>query len=351
MKDRIMEKMAKVKILDYTRPTKATGLTRSIYQRAENELGLAAEPLLIHSSDPEILEAFYTLGREVLLVRSHVQRTAKDAIATVVSHSNTCQYCVDSHSMSVGAEGDSALMTALEENDLTSIRQHPLYTTIAWFNTNNASVRPALSSIALAEYLAVFFYFHYTNRMVNTFVSASHIPTSRWAGLFKKIGAWYMSKYTSKPLKRGEYSNVPDSFDLAGTREEKTVQNRLSYMANLLDNRIKTVLSPRSIETVQHFIAHWDGEPVPMGRWWVENEIQHLDASERPLVRYILLFGLAGFTLSEEEVVELKEEIGSLHLLYLSSWGAFNVARRLTELKYHQYKKANDREILQQHVS
>lgn len=332
-----MEKMAKVKYLGYVKPGKAKGLVKDIYNKANSEFGISADPFLLHSADEHLLEAYYTLGREVLVVQGEVSRKSKDALATIVSHQNTCQYCVDAHSISVGAEGDTALMKALSENNMAFIAQHPLHSMIDWFSGKEGQLK--ISEKAFAEYLSVFFYFHYTNRMINVFVENSHVPNNRWKGLYYKMGQWFLKRYTSRWIKPGIYQEEDaDRTDFEWASLIDVTQGRLAHMNGLLSRNINAILAPLPLETLHKFTLGWDGNAVPMGQWWMNDVLSGYEGRARSLMRFALLMMAGHYMITASDIDEARQYLDNVSLLTLASWSAFQAAKRLSHLKYEQFK-------------
>jgi AhpD family alkylhydroperoxidase len=337
-----MDKMAKVRYLDYVRPTKAKGKVKEIYTQANNEIGLSADPVLLHSVDPRLLEYYYTLGRETLLVKGDVSRKEKDSIATIVSHQNRCQYCVDVHAVSVGAQDDELLMSALSNNDISSLSDHPYYPIITWFSEGKINDQILnLSTSTLSEYLGVYFYFHYTNRMVNLFVSESQVPSNIFKSLFYSIGKWYMKKYTSKSITPGNYSTKGNNTEeVSWCLETLNSCNRVTIMGKYLDRSISRILSKDVQIIIRRRLKTWNGKPMPLGKMWIHELTSDLDKNQKEYATFSLLVMFAGYMVSEKDISQLKQSLNHAQILRLASWSAYQVSNQLTHLKSIQLNQS-----------
>src|SRR5256885_15024902 len=91
-----------VRLVAPVRPGEAGGLVADVYAQLERDFGMLAPPVHLHSPSPECLAACWLMLRETLLAAGLVDRAAREAVAAAVSLANSCPYCVDVHSATLG---------------------------------------------------------------------------------------------------------------------------------------------------------------------------------------------------------------------------------------------------------
>ncbi len=73
------------------------GLVGRVYEQVEREFGVLAPSLVLFSPAPQVLAASWPMLRETFLVARQVDGAAKEGVATTVSLSNACPWCVTVH--------------------------------------------------------------------------------------------------------------------------------------------------------------------------------------------------------------------------------------------------------------
>jgi uncharacterized peroxidase-related enzyme len=100
--------------------SEATGETAELYQRLRDAFRMPIVPdvFKLASLRPDFLRVL-TDGYESMFLRGVLPREVKEMIATVVSQSNSCQYCTRAHSLFMTAFGVShESARALEGGDI-----------------------------------------------------------------------------------------------------------------------------------------------------------------------------------------------------------------------------------------
>ena len=136
-------------------------------------------PLTIHSADPQLFRAIYTLIAETMSVESKLDRSTKEKIATMVSERNQCPVCIVAHTMmeSVASGVEKSNNKATEELDGTTeiILKHAASVVDALENTRqggkesttNDGPTPSLDEATQAEIALVVLIFDHMNRVVS----------------------------------------------------------------------------------------------------------------------------------------------------------------------------------------
>ena len=94
--------LAQIRHVAPVRPDAATGLVGRVYDQVERDFGMLAPPVALHSPAPAVLAASWLMLRETLIATGKVDRATKEAVGTAVSLGNTCPYCVEVHSATLG---------------------------------------------------------------------------------------------------------------------------------------------------------------------------------------------------------------------------------------------------------
>src|SRR5215472_6754144 len=162
-------------------PKAATGTVGAIYRQISNDLVTVPEPFIIHSPVPDLLAGSWSIFRETLEA-GVVPRGVKEAIATAVSASNRCPWCVVAHTISLYATGRGTAA-----GDLADGERQPseLASVVRWARASRLRDICALSTPPfpmrdVAEYVGTAATFHYLNRLVNALLIESPLPRIRW---------------------------------------------------------------------------------------------------------------------------------------------------------------------------
>lgn len=338
-RSRMTDRIIKINYLDYVPPSRGEGRIGEIYRLAEKEFGAAAEPIVVHSVAPSLLDRFWELGRETLLVSSQVPRLHKEAITTAISVINRCPYCVDVHGVLSNALGDASLAKAIERNDFDAIGDENLRRRVHWASqtrTPGSAIiqSPPFSLSEAPEIVGTAIYFHYVNRLVNVFVQESHLPTSRWRGVFHRLGTWMMTSILRQSIAAGAeraYRVSPRA--LAGldwAQAEPRIANRFAAFGQETNRLAREHLSADVRHRVQTYLQNWQGEDPGLGRAWLEEIVADLDAPDAIQVRLALVSAITPYRIDDALIGSFRE----IHpqdeaLLAIVAWSSFATALRI----------------------
>jgi len=330
MKNLIIRKLAKVHRIEYVSPNKADGQIKKIYDQANKELGLAADPLLLHSGSADFLELFYTLGREILLVKNNLARITKDFIATVVSKENKCPYCEDVHTISVNSIDNNISFKPLFNDRANSRREQK-----SIMDLLKEKFDIDLSAEGLEEAYSVILYFHYTNRMVNVFVDGTHLPDNFLGKIYEWLGKVFLRKYVNFKLQTGLYNTVNqigyNSYDWI--HKNQIIKNRLISMDEYLSDRIHEILSADLISLLQQMLSEWDGQPMPLSGKWLTDSLRKINEENKDIATLMLLVAFASYRVTDELINTLiKKGFNNSAILFITGWSALEAAKRKIDL-------------------
>lgn len=152
----------------------------ALYRRVGNPDGTIDDVMLVHSLNPESLDAHFNLYVAAMHRPSPLSRLEREIVATVVSRINGCAYCVAHHA--AGLErlltGDRAnLADQLASGDETELneRERAMVAYAAALTRHPAEIRHAdikrlreagLDDRAILDLAQVVAYFCYANRIV-----------------------------------------------------------------------------------------------------------------------------------------------------------------------------------------
>jgi AhpD family alkylhydroperoxidase len=177
-------------------PDAATGLVADVYAQLHEDF-VVAGPLVLHSPSAPLLAAAWSLLRETSIAAGRVPRADKEAIAAGVSAADACPYCVEVHTMMLGALGakptprDRSVGGAAEGS--VAVDRF-----VAWgrrsLDPHDPIVqRPPFPARDAAEVVGTAVTFHYVNRMATRFLGESPFalpPATRWLrGVAARAGA------------------------------------------------------------------------------------------------------------------------------------------------------------------
>ena len=90
-----------IKHIKHIKKRKAKGKLKQIYKHIELNFGQLAEPFVLHSLDIGLTAGVWAMLYETVLIEGKIKRSLKEAVATIISETNKCNYCVDAHSIMI----------------------------------------------------------------------------------------------------------------------------------------------------------------------------------------------------------------------------------------------------------
>ncbi|WP_028647178.1 carboxymuconolactone decarboxylase family protein [Nocardiopsis sp. CNT312] len=301
-------------------PGRARGDAADLYRRIERDFGVLAPPVAVLSPAPECAAATWTVLRESLLVPGRTRREEREAVATAVSRSNDCPYCVEVHGATLGSLDG------------------------AGGGAGTPAPRPlgSLTPAERAELGAVELTFQHINRLVNVFLPDSPLPGFApgpvRGPLRRATGAVIAARArrplppdTSLELLPEEARNAPVPDDLLWALGEPRIAGVLAGVAAAVDAAGARAL-PEGVRALvrDHLAAHGTG-PAGVGRAWVEEHVAALPPSDRPLGRLALLTARASFQVGDDTVAACRSAgAGDADLVRAAAWAAMAAARHTT---------------------
>lgn len=321
-----------------TRDPRVSAVGRQI----SRDFGILAPPFALHSPAPEVLFACWMIFAEPTF-GPRVDRATKEAVVAAVSTLNACPYCVDAHTTMLHALGNPASAAAIASADIDRIADSALRERVSWALAHHqpgATIlgrRPFPDGDA-PEMIGVALAFHYVNRMVNIFVSASPFPfgSTKVRPLARRMAVPVFRRMASRRGGRGASLDflppaaLPD--DLAWAAGDPVIAEAFGRAAAAFDAAGRQALPDAVRELVTTRLGAWHGEEPGVSRAWVDSAVEALDAPQRPLGRLALLAAFASYQVDAQVLRDARPQPGPQGdetLVAAAGWASFAAARRV----------------------
>ncbi|WP_103535990.1 carboxymuconolactone decarboxylase family protein [Streptomyces sp. SM11] len=321
--------LRQVRYVDVVAPRRARGLVARVYRESQDEFGVLAPPLALHSPAAASLAATWLMLRETLLVDGRVSRAVKETVATEVSRANDCPYCVHVHQAVLGTLPPDGIGSGLIEWARTAGRRdqgdaagggHP-------FLPTDEEV-PELGGTVVT--------FHYINRMVSLFLAESPMPArtpTPLRGPIMRTTALAMRPVAPGPLTPGEslalLPPAPLPPGLEWARNSPFVADALGRAFAAVEQGAHWVPEP-VVERLRSRFDGWDGTAPGLGRGWLQGAVAGLPTEDVPTARLALLTAFAPYQVLPEDVEAFRSRFPTdRELIELTSWAALRTAVRI----------------------
>ncbi|MEV6926550.1 carboxymuconolactone decarboxylase family protein [Dactylosporangium sp. NPDC051485] len=336
--------LAQVRHVTPVHPAAATGLTAAVYRQTEDDFGMLAPPISLHSPAPEVMAAAWMILRESLLSSGVASRAVKETVATAVSAANRCPYCVDVHGTAL-----RGLVRGRDPVDIgagrgASARDPELRAAAAWAAaaaTSGGAVRsrPPGTAGYGDELVAVAAVFHYLNRMVSVFLDESPIPPRVPAALrggLQQVFGRVMAPITRRHVRPGAALELlpaaPGDGRVAAVFAASTprLADAFARAGRAVEEAGKRSVPPAVRTLVLDRLAAWDGTPPGLSSAWTDADVARLDPRDRPAGRLALLTAIAAYQVGPGVIERFRQEQPEDRpLVELTAWAALAAARRV----------------------
>lgn len=321
-------------------PRHATGLVAQVYRQVERDFGMLAPPIALHAAAPLSLAGSWVMLRETLLAPGPVDRRTRERVATAVSLSNNCPYCVTVHGATVrGINGESSADLSAEP-----LTDPAIADIVGWAPLSGETGSRPFPAEHTAELVGVAVCFHYLNRMVNVFLDDSPLPGEIPAAARGAADAFFsrfLGAVAAKPAEPGTSLALlppePLPSDLRWSAGNTVIASAFARAAAAIDAGARDSVPEGVAALVNSRLSTWDGQPTGPSRAWVEEAIIGLPESERAAGRLALLTAMASYQVDEAVVAEFQRvHRDDKTLIEVASWASMAAARRVGVLKTGQ---------------
>jgi AhpD family alkylhydroperoxidase len=314
-------------------PGSADGLVASVYAQAEQDFGLVAPPLALHSPAPAVLAAAWLMLRETLLATGSAAREQKEVVAAAVSAANQCPYCVSVHSATVRGLIGGSVPAEIAAGRAEHITDQDLREIALWAGaTGTHGAGPSPQAGGAAELAGVAVTFHYLNRMVTVFLPESPLPPLTP----KPMGGWVMSMLASAMLAPNPAPGVsldllpeaPLPAEFAWAACPPHVAGALARAAAAIEEAGQAAVPGAVRALVSGRLRDWDGQRPGLDRAWADPAAAGLPAADRAAGRLALLAAFSPHQVTKADVAEAGS-LGDEGLVALVSWASMAAARTI----------------------
>jgi AhpD family alkylhydroperoxidase len=325
--------LTQVRYVSPVRRGSAQDLVGRVYAQLEQDFGVLAPPVALHSPAPQILASSWMMVREVLVVTGSAGRTAKEAVATAVSLANTCPYCFTVH---------SATFSGLSGNTVQAVADPQLLAIVTWARESGtgegaAPHEPEWSAEQAAELVGTAVLLHYFNRMVNVFLTEVPLPPGVPKMMLGPV-MWVVDRRiraaAGQPHRPGASlallpaASLPS--DLFWAAGNPVVADAFARAAATVDAAGARSVPPSVRDVVMAELGNWRGERPGPSRAWADDALSRLPRADRPAGRLALLTALASYQVDRRVIDDFRSGGASdAALVELASWASFTAARRV----------------------
>ena len=110
------------------------------------------------------------------------------------------------------------------------------------------------------------------------------------------------------------------------------IADALARWAAVVEREASFVASTAVWELVVRNLKHWNGEPIPLSRSWVDSESAVLTGQNRAIARLALVLAKAPYEVDETLVDDvLREDQCEERFIHILAWASFSGARRFAQ--------------------
>jgi hypothetical protein len=341
MANGLRRSLAQIRYVTPVLPGTAEGLVAKVYGQAEQDFGMAAAPIVLHSPSPLALAGGWAMLRETLIVTGQVDRVEKEVVAASVSAANTCPYCVAIHSAAAhelvpGLDAAAVTSGDIAEWARSTCRPGSVQSPPPGSQGGLGGWLPPAEKFT--ELAGVAVTFQYVNRMVTIFLPDSPLPPMTP----KAIGGWVMSMLASTmtsakavpgaALDLLSVAELPAEFSWAAG--DSRIAATLAGAAAAIEKAAAEVITQPVRELVTGRLGSWDGQPPGPSRAWVDEAVAGLSPSDQPAGRLALLTAFAPYQVGKADVNAFRSaaksgsgDSGDEAVIALTSWASMAAAR------------------------
>ena len=317
-------------------PRAATGPVARIYAAVEEQFGLLAPPVALHSPDPILLAAAWTLLRETVLAAGTTTRAEREVVAAAVSLANACPYCVQVHGAILGGIHGRADSAALAAGDLAGVADPRLRALAEWAWAGGRTA-PPVAGERMAEAIGVLFAFHMINRIVAVYLDESPLPPSlpaAAAGTASALLGRLLAPTARRPVVPGAGMDLlPDAGSgpawAAARPPLAAALARVSAAVAAAGSRVLGAAARAAVEAA--VVAHVGhaARPPALTADWISPLLVDVPGADQPATRLALLTAVSPHRVRDAEVAAVRAVgAGDAELLAITAWAAHCAAQR-----------------------
>ncbi|MEK6250827.1 MAG: carboxymuconolactone decarboxylase family protein [Actinomycetota bacterium] len=319
-------------------PRKADGLVAEVYAEIRHDFGAVVEPFTLHSPAPDLLAAVWRVFRESLIA-GEASRYLKEAVATAVSETNRCPWCVDAHTAMLHAANRHDVAGAMRRG--REPRDPEAAALVAWADASRSPGAPELASppfdaAAAPEFIGTAVSFHYINRTVSALLGPSPLP---FGGRFGRATSRVAGRWFARAVNRPTISEsaaptrpAPLPRNFAWAAPAPAIAAAFTGFASVVGEEGAQALDRPTRTLVEERVVAWEGEFPPPTHSWVDEAVTELDREARPGARVALLAALAPYQIDGEVIDDYRAQgADDQQIVAAIAWASFVAASRVAE--------------------
>jgi AhpD family alkylhydroperoxidase len=317
-------------------PRKADGLVAEVYAEIRHDFGAVVEPFTLHSSAPELLVGVWRIFRESL-VAGEVSRYLKEAVATAVSETNRCPWCVDAHTVMLHAANRHDVAAAMRLG--REPRDQEAAAVIAWAKASRSPgaeelASPPFDAASAPEFIGTAVSFHYINRTVSALLGPSPLPLGgRWGRATSRMAGRWFARAVNRPTLSQSAAPTPPARlpgNLAWAAPSPPISAAFAEFSSAVRKAGTEPLDRSTRALVEERVAAWEGEFPPPTLSWVDEAVNELDREARPGARVALLAALAPYQIDGELIDAYRAQgADDRQIVAAIAWASFAAAGRV----------------------
>lgn len=327
-----------VRLVTPVPPDAADGLVGKVYAQLDQDFGMLAPPVTLHSPAPGPLAATWLMLRESMVADGLVRRPVKEAVAVAVSQLNACPYCVDVHSAALHGLGRGWDAEALAGRRPIS---GELGETIRWASASGR-LRDAVAAVLPApaphvpELIGTVVSFQYLNRMVNIFLTRSPIPLALPAAVrrtARRVVGRILRPVLNWPVLPGAANELlpaaPLPADLAWATGNPVLADAYARAVGAIEAAGRRSVPPSVRELLGARLAAWNGEPTGLLRDWAFDAVAVLPRGDQPAGLLALLAAFSSYQVGPSVVEGFRQHHrpDDRSVIEVASWASLAAAR------------------------
>ncbi|MDX1684238.1 MAG: carboxymuconolactone decarboxylase family protein, partial [Saprospiraceae bacterium] len=284
-------------------------------------------PFMLHAVNPPLMSASWILVRESLIVKGHVNRLTKEAIAGGVAISNQCPFCVEAHINMSGGK------TSYEDRRLFDWSKHH-------YDVDHEIIKnPPFGKEEAPEILGTVLAFHYINRMVSAFVTDYPLPLPDFLAFMKPVISSFFKMTASKNLinVRAQPGEFPEKLPMKGISAQFAWSLRSPYIGTsftsfnyIIAQHGQHVIPDNVRQRTIEFFQNWNGEQYGVSNQWLIQATEGFSDVNREIAQLVLLSGIQAYKISEARLFKLRNMGISDHdLVTITAWGAWQAVKKI----------------------
>jgi len=323
-----------------TRPETDQDLLKQVNTQIKRDFGMVVDPFRLHALQPRLLAGVWAACRETELV-GIVPRAIKELVASCVSETNKCPYCVDAHTMLLNSVGETELSKTISSGNFHNILQGNQRKIAEWALASRTPdseiiLAPPFKKEWCAELIGMVVFYNYLNRMVHLFLPQYLLPVQQKGPkqIMKRLAGWYFSSSVNRKKSEGlalaflASAALPKDLEWAASRNN--LAQGVAQMAAIIDELAFEHIPLNVQDTFRQFLAQWRGEDAPLSPDWMNEFKNQVPTEQHSMLELALMIIASSYRITDQHIKRFKRDNPrSETLLVTAAWASFHTSRKI----------------------